>query len=481
MGGPPILPCLAPRPDSILRKIFDCHPTAAPLPPTHPPVRALAQRRAMETAAAAAEEGSLVSPRRRQRRECKERKKADDPDAFRLEHNAQERERKQRRKEEMQLATAAAAQATLYGAVPAVSMQQGLASGVADTLRKFPLATAIPCGATPTFAVLPELPQTVRLRAAANVSAQKPLVQIAANAAAAAAAAVLRSAIDGGIDGGINSDTLAALVAGFSQEVKELLPPRAGYAASESAVLTLAPSTALLNDLVGDERINAIRALQLTRDDAKKMLEAGQNIKDYFVRINVGNRELSYRPSQARPRTRTDTCTSDSRAGGTQSPHGTRWTAGETQRALPRRCARRCHTLNDPAYIPQVDSHALDGQLQVRLADDLNGSHFFQTKAKYVSNSLFTSSEIKAIEMAIESDTRFNLALPKVKAMLGTKAAHGMSAGGGGTKGLPYQVLRDMIQQHPNLRGRIQEIVSRKDMGEEQKMAAIEQITREKM
>ena len=168
----------------------------------------------------------------------------------------------------MQLATAAAAQATLYGAVPAVSMQQGLASGVADTLRKFPLATAIPCGATPTFAVLPELPQTVRLRAAANVSAQKPLVQIAANAAAAAAAAVLRSAIDGGIDGGINSDTLAALVAGFSQEVKELLPPRAGYeyAASESAVLTLAPSTALLNDLVGDERINAIRALQLTGD-----------------------------------------------------------------------------------------------------------------------------------------------------------------------------------------------------------------------
>ena len=42
-------------------------------------------------------------------------------------------------------------------------------------------------------------------------------------------------------------------------------------------------------------------------------------------------------------------------------------------------------------------------------------------------------------------------------------------------------MLRDMIQQHPNLRGRIQEIVSRKDMGEEQKMAAIEQITREKM
>ena len=151
--------------------------------------------------------------------------------------------------------------------------------------------------------------------------------------------------------------------------------------------------------------------------------------------------------------------------------------AGETQRALP----RRCHTLTDPAYIRQVDTHALDGQLQLRLADDLNGSHFFQTKAKYVSNSLFTSSEIKAIEMAIESDTRFNLALPKVKAMLGTKTAHGMPAGGAGTKGLPYQVLRDMIQQHPNLRGRIQEIVSRKDMSEEQKMAAIEQITREEM
>ena len=69
MGGPPILPGVRTYGDFDLPPCFrlppHCRPIAAPLPPTHPPFRALAQRRAMETAAAAAAAGSLVSPRRR--------------------------------------------------------------------------------------------------------------------------------------------------------------------------------------------------------------------------------------------------------------------------------------------------------------------------------------------------------------------------------------------------------------------------------
>lgn len=40
-------------------------------------------------------------------------------------------------------------------------------------------------------------------------------------------------------------------------------------------------------------------------------------------------------------------------------------------------------------------------------------------------------------------------------------------------------VLLEVIQQHPNLKTRIQEIVSRKDFSEAQKMAAIQQIVRD--
>jgi len=48
------------------------------------------------------------------------------------------------------------------------------------------------------------------------------------------------------------------------------------------------------------------------------------------------------------------------------------------------------------------------------------------------------------------------------------------------SKGLPMSVLLEVIQQHPNLRSRIQEIVSRSDYTEPQKMAAIQRIVREK-
>ena len=41
-------------------------------------------------------------------------------------------------------------------------------------------------------------------------------------------------------------------------------------------------------------------------------------------------------------------------------------------------------------------------------------------------------------------------------------------------------VLLEVIQQHPNLKSRIQEIVSRNDYTEPQKMAAIQRIVREK-
>jgi len=40
-------------------------------------------------------------------------------------------------------------------------------------------------------------------------------------------------------------------------------------------------------------------------------------------------------------------------------------------------------------------------------------------------------------------------------------------------------VLLEVIQQHPHLTSRIQEIVGRKDLGEHQKMAAIQNIVRE--
>lgn len=49
----------------------------------------------------------------------------------------------------------------------------------------------------------------------------------------------------------------------------------------------------------------------------------------------------------------------------------------------------------------------------------------------------------------------------------------------GGSKGLPMSVLFEVIQQHPSLKTRIQEIVSRKDYSEAQKMAAIQQIVRD--
>jgi len=48
------------------------------------------------------------------------------------------------------------------------------------------------------------------------------------------------------------------------------------------------------------------------------------------------------------------------------------------------------------------------------------------------------------------------------------------------SKGLPMSVLLEVIQQHPNLKSRIQEIVSRNDYTEPQKMAAIQRIVREK-
>ena len=48
------------------------------------------------------------------------------------------------------------------------------------------------------------------------------------------------------------------------------------------------------------------------------------------------------------------------------------------------------------------------------------------------------------------------------------------------SKGLPMSVLLEVIQQHPNLKSRIQEIVSRTDYSEPQKMAAIQRIVREK-
>ena len=41
-------------------------------------------------------------------------------------------------------------------------------------------------------------------------------------------------------------------------------------------------------------------------------------------------------------------------------------------------------------------------------------------------------------------------------------------------------VLLEVIQQHPNLKSRIQEIVSRTDYSEPQKMAAIQRIVQEK-
>jgi len=40
-------------------------------------------------------------------------------------------------------------------------------------------------------------------------------------------------------------------------------------------------------------------------------------------------------------------------------------------------------------------------------------------------------------------------------------------------------VLLEVIQQHPNLKHRIQEIVARKDFSEAQKMAHIQQIVRD--
>ena len=49
-----------------------------------------------------------------------------------------------------------------------------------------------------------------------------------------------------------------------------------------------------------------------------------------------------------------------------------------------------------------------------------------------------------------------------------------------GNPPLPISVLVNTIQQHPNLKSRIQEIVSRTDYSEPQKMAAIQRIVREK-
>ena len=61
-----------------------------------------------------------------------------------------------------------------------------------------------------------------------------------------------------------------------------------------------------------------------------------------------------------------------------------------------------------------------------------------------------------------------------------TAAAAGSSTQlAGASKGLPMSVLLEVIQQHPNLKTRIQEIVSRKDYTEAQKMSAIQQIIRD--
>ena len=47
------------------------------------------------------------------------------------------------------------------------------------------------------------------------------------------------------------------------------------------------------------------------------------------------------------------------------------------------------------------------------------------------------------------------------------------------TKGLPMSVLLEVIQQHPALKSRIHEIVSRRDLSEPDKMAQIQLIVRE--
>jgi len=46
-------------------------------------------------------------------------------------------------------------------------------------------------------------------------------------------------------------------------------------------------------------------------------------------------------------------------------------------------------------------------------------------------------------------------------------------------KGLPMSVLMEVIKQHPSLKSRIHEIVSRKDISEAEKMAQIQRIVRE--
>ena len=56
-------------------------------------------------------------------------------------------------------------------------------------------------------------------------------------------------------------------------------------------------------------------------------------------------------------------------------------------------------------------------------------------------------------------------------------AAPGLSQS---SKGVPMSVLLNAIQQHPNLKSRIQEIVSRTDYSEPEKMAAIQRVVREK-
>jgi len=50
---------------------------------------------------------------------------------------------------------------------------------------------------------------------------------------------------------------------------------------------------------------------------------------------------------------------------------------------------------------------------------------------------------------------------------------------GAASKGLPMSVLVEVIKQHPHLKSRITEIVSRTDFSEAQKMSAIQQIVRE--
>ena len=45
--------------------------------------------------------------------------------------------------------------------------------------------------------------------------------------------------------------------------------------------------------------------------------------------------------------------------------------------------------------------------------------------------------------------------------------------------GLPMSVLLEVIQQHPELKSRIHEIVSRRDLSEPDKMAQIQLIVRE--